>query len=83
MSTSQEIKRINLIFRVRIIQFIFFSIFAFGLSWMVSDLLKVLELPISTASIGTMIFGVVGMIGCEIVIRWINKIFFQGSRDSN
>ncbi|MHA1616647.1 MAG: hypothetical protein ACTSX9_05010 [Candidatus Njordarchaeales archaeon] len=79
MSSEQEIRRINLIFRVRIIQFIFFSIFAFGFSWLITDLLKILELPISTASIGTMVFGIVGMVGCEIVIRWINKVFFQRS----
>jgi len=77
MSNETELKRLNLVFKVRLLQFLFFSIFAFGLSWFISDLLKVFELPVSTASIGTMIFGIAGIVGCEIVIRWINKLFFQ------
>lgn len=77
MSNETELKKLSLVFKVRLLQFLFFSIFAFGLSWFISDLLKVFKLPVSTASIGTMIFGITGIVGCEIIIRWINKLFFQ------
>ncbi len=79
MSSQNESRNISLIFKMRLLQFLFFSIFAFGLSWFISDLLLVLKLPVSTASIGTMIFGVTGIIGCEIIVRWIDKSFFQKS----
>jgi len=77
MSSENEAKRIGLIFKIRLLQFLFFSIFAFGLSWFISDILVVLKLPVSTASIGTMIFGITGIIGCEIIVRWVDKLFFQ------
>ncbi len=70
-----KVRRLNLILKVRLVEFLFFSIFAFGLSWLISDVLKYLKLPISTASIGTMIFGLTGIVGCEIIIRWLNKFF--------
>ncbi len=79
MPYENESRKINLIFKIRLLQFLFFSIFAFGLSWFISDLLLVLKLPVSTASVGTMIFGITGIIGCEIVVRWVNKLFFQSS----
>jgi len=74
---SEEVhaRKMSLILKVKIVQFLFFSVFAFGLSWFISDLISFLKLPISSASVGTMIFGITGMIGCEIVIRWISKFF--------
>jgi len=76
-SEEARAKRLGLILKVRLIQFLFFSIFAFGLSWLISDLISTLKLPISPASIGTMIFGITGMVGCEVVIKWISKFFLE------
>ncbi len=66
-----------LIFKVRIIQLIFFAIFAFGISWIISDLAEFLKLPINSMAIGTTIFGIFGMLGCEILIKWIEKHFLS------
>jgi len=72
---AKEDKRM-LIFKVKMLEFFFFAIFAFGIAWIISDLAKTIELPVSSGAIGTTIFGFTGIIGCELMIRWIEKYFF-------
>jgi len=71
-----DVKKIDIILKIKVFQFLFFAIFAFGIAWILSDIVSFLNIPISPGGIGTTIFGITGMLGCEILIRWVDKHFF-------
>ena len=60
----------------RVIQFIFFAIFAYGIAWSTSDLAAYLNLPVTGWALGSIIFGILGVILSELQIRRLEAELF-------
>jgi hypothetical protein len=58
----EEDKRKNLVVTFRVFQSLFFGLFALGISLIFGDISKAVEFPVSSFSITTTIFGIIGAI---------------------
>ena len=63
----------KLAMRARIVQALFLGLFTLGLSMSVGDVSSVWEYPVSSMSITTTVFGLMGAIVCEIFARRAEK----------
>jgi uncharacterized protein YacL len=66
---KEERKNKNLVVTFRIFQAICFGLFALGLSLMAGDWMGAIESPISSMSMATTIFGLIGAIITEILAK--------------
>jgi uncharacterized protein YacL len=66
---KEERKNKNLVVTFRIFQAIFFGLFALGLSLISGDYVKYIQSPISSLSLTTTIFGLIGAIITGILAK--------------
>ncbi len=66
---DEEGKKRKLILYAKVLQGFFLALFFLGVSIGVGDLAPMLEIPLSPFSLGTMTYGLLGMLGCEFIAR--------------
>jgi len=66
---DEEGKKKQIILYAKVFQGFFLALFFLGVSIAVGDLAEMLQIPVSSFSMASMTYGVLGMLGCEYIAR--------------
>ena len=66
---DEEGKKRKLILYAKVLQGFFLALFFLGVSTGIGDLAEMLQIPVSSFSMSTMTYGILGMLGCEYIAR--------------
>lgn len=66
---DEEGKKKQIILYAKVFQGFFLALFFLGVSIAVGDLAEMLQIPVSSFSMASMTYGILGMLGCEYIAR--------------
>lgn len=68
-SFDEEGRKKQVVLYAKVFQGFFLALFFLGISIAVGDLAVMLQIPVSSFSMASMTYGILGMLGCEYIAR--------------